>query len=101
VFSIQKKFISDTMANLGSASGGERYRIEDVPWTQYFDGSIALHGAFWHNGFGLQRSHGCVNLSPTDAHRVWNETWPVIPQGWQGVSTDHTGFHGSRVVVSE
>jgi len=42
-----------------------------------------------------------VNLSPTDAHRVWNETWPVIPQGWQGVATDHTGFRASRVVVTE
>ena len=101
VFSIQKKFISDTMANLGEENGGDRYRIEDVPWTQYFEGSVALHGAFWHNGFGLRHSHGCVNLAPADAHRVWNETWPVIPQGWQGVSTDDTGFRASRVVVTE
>ena len=101
VFEIQKKFISDTMGNLGEDAGDDRYRIEDVPWTQYFDSSVALHGAFWHNGFGLQRSHGCVNLSPTDAHRVWNETWPVIPQGWQGVATDHTGFRASRVVVTD
>ena len=48
----------------------DRYSIEDVPWTEYFSGSIALHGAFWHGGFGLRHSHGCVNLSPLDAHRT-------------------------------
>jgi hypothetical protein len=100
-FRIHKKLISDTMADLGPDAGDDRYRIEDVPWTQYFDGSIALHGAFWHSRFGLQRSHGCVNLSPEDAHRVFQATWPAIPDGWHGVSTDHTPFRGSHVVVTD
>lgn len=100
-FTIRRKFVADTMANLGPDAGDDRYRIEDVPWTQYFEGSFALHGAMWHNRFGLQRSHGCVNLSPADARRVWTETWPRIPDGWHGVSTDRTGFRGSRVHVTE
>ncbi|MEM6283551.1 MAG: L,D-transpeptidase, partial [Chloroflexota bacterium] len=29
---------------------------------------IALHGTFWHDGFGFPQSHGCVNMSITDAH---------------------------------
>lgn len=100
-FTIRRKFVSDTMANLGPEAGDDTYRIEDVPWTQYFDGSIALHGAFWHTRFGLRRSHGCVNLSPRDARWVFEHTWPEVPEGWHGVSTERTGFRASRVVVTE
>ncbi len=100
-FEIHKKSVTDTMANLGPDAGDDSYRIQDVPWTQYFEGSFALHTAFWHTRFGLQRSHGCVNLSPTDAHRVFQETWPRVPDGWHGVSTDRTGFRASRVHITE
>jgi len=43
-----------------------------VPWTMYFDDQIALHGAYWHDGFGFRRSHGCVNLTITDAHWLFH-----------------------------
>ncbi|MEM9075016.1 MAG: L,D-transpeptidase, partial [Myxococcota bacterium] len=99
-FRIHKKMVTDTMANLGPDAGDDSYRIQDVPWTQYFQGSFALHAAFWHHRFGLQRSHGCVNLSPADAHRVFQETWPPIPEGWHGVSTRDTDFPASRVHVT-
>jgi hypothetical protein len=101
-FTIRRKFVSDTMANLGPDAGDESYRIDDVPWTQYFDGSVALHGAFWHSRFGLQRSHGCVNLAPRDARYVFEHTWPEVPEGWHGVSTERgSPFRGSRVVVTD
>jgi hypothetical protein len=100
-FTIHKKVITDTMADLGPEAGDDRYRIEDVPWVQYFEGSIAVHGTFWHNRFGLTRSHGCVNVSPRDAQRIFGQTWPEIPQGWHGVNADQTGFHSSHVVVTE
>jgi hypothetical protein len=89
------------MSDLGPEAGDDRYSIDDVPWTEYFAGSIALHGAFWHNSFGLRRSHGCVNLSPYDAHRVFNHTWPEVPVGWHGVSTDQTGVRASKVYITE
>jgi hypothetical protein len=101
IFAIRRKQLSDTMSNLGPEAGDDRYRIEDVPWTQYFSGSIALHGAFWHNRFGLERSHGCVNLSPRDAHRVFLATWPRVPTGWHGITTDGEGISASHVVVTE
>lgn len=101
VFEVKKKLLSATMADLGPEAGDDRYRIEDVPWTQYFEGSVALHGAFWHNRFGLQRSHGCVNISPRDAHRVFRATWPRVPEGWHGVTTDRTELQASRIVVTE
>lgn len=101
-FTIRRKFVSDTMANLGPDAGDDSYRIDDVPWTQYFAGSVALHGAFWHHRFGLRRSHGCVNLAPRDARYVFERTWPEIPEGWHGVSTERgSGFSGSRVVVAD
>jgi hypothetical protein len=43
------------------------YFLEDVPWILYYDGDRALHGAYWHDNFGVRSSHGCVNLSPRDA----------------------------------
>lgn len=101
-FRVRRKFVSDTMANLGPDAGDDSYRIDDVPWTQYFAGSIALHGAFWHHRFGLPRSHGCVNLAPRDARWVFEHTWPAIPDGWHGVSTEgRSGFEGSLVLVTD
>lgn len=50
---------------------GPGYYIEDVTWTCYFYGGYALHTAYWHDAFGAQRSHGCVNLSPHDAWWVY------------------------------
>lgn len=49
------------------------YYLQEVPWTMYFDGDIALHGTYWHDGFGYRASHGCVNASITDAN--WFYEW--------------------------
>jgi hypothetical protein len=48
------------------------YFLEDVPWTMFYDGDRALHGAYWHDHFGIRGSHGCVNLSPRDARWLFN-----------------------------
>ena len=102
LFEIRTKQVSATMSDIGPEVGDdERYSIEDVPWTQYFSGSVALHGAFWHERFGLQRSHGCVNLSPRDAHEIFNITWPDVPDGWHGATTENTGFRSSKVWITE
>ncbi len=100
-FRIQRKFVSDTMSDIGADAADDRYSIDDVPWTQYFDGARALHGAFWHAQFGMQRSHGCVNLAPADARYVFRHTEPQLPAGWHGISTQQTGFKGSLVLVTE
>jgi hypothetical protein len=55
------------------ADRSDYYYLEDVPWTMYFDEARALHGAYWHNYFGYEQSHGCVNLSPGDSH--WLYLW--------------------------
>jgi lipoprotein-anchoring transpeptidase ErfK/SrfK len=55
------------------------YDLPGVPWVCYFtQRAHAFHGAFWHNGFGTPRSHGCVNLKPEDALWVYRWTTPVV-----------------------
>jgi lipoprotein-anchoring transpeptidase ErfK/SrfK len=87
VFRILAKHVSATMD--GTAGSDETYSIEDVPWTMYFQGSYALHAAFWHDRFGNVRSHGCVNLAPADARWLFQWATPVLPGGWHGVVASH------------
>ena len=56
----------------GAYNQPDFYYLEDVPWTMFFDGDIALHGTFWHDGFGYRQSHGCVNMTITDSHWLFN-----------------------------
>ncbi|MFN8424586.1 MAG: L,D-transpeptidase, partial [Anaerolineae bacterium] len=35
-----------------------------------------IHGAYWHQSFGIPVSHGCVNLQPGDAAWLWE--WSAI-----------------------
>ncbi|MBC7171427.1 MAG: L,D-transpeptidase, partial [Polyangiaceae bacterium] len=44
-----------------------------------------LHAAFWHDAFGERRSHGCVNLSPSDARYIFEFTQPALPPGWEAL----------------
>jgi L,D-transpeptidase catalytic domain len=95
-FRIREKHIASTMD--GDVASDGPYSIEDVPWIMYFNLSYALHGAFWHNNFGHQQSHGCVNLAPNDAHALFGWTEPKLPEGWHGVwATDE--HPGTRVIV--
>lgn len=84
IYRIQSKHVSTTMQN--TSMQDEAYSIEDVPWTMYFEGGYALHAAFWHDSFGRQRSHGCINLSPADARWLFSWTTPTLPQGWHGIT---------------
>ncbi|KYG04464.1 hypothetical protein BE21_46645 [Sorangium cellulosum] len=85
VFRIREKHIATTMDGDGTVAGDLPYSIEDVPFVAYYDGSYALHGAFWHSNFGREMSHGCVNLSPLDAKKVFFWSEPRLPRGWHGV----------------
>ncbi|MBN2714812.1 MAG: L,D-transpeptidase [Deltaproteobacteria bacterium] len=95
-FRIYNKHVSITMDD--PDAGEESYSIEDVPWTQYFDEGYALHTAFWHDRFGKVRSHGCVNLSPADARRLFYWTGPLISDGVHGVIATKEN-PGTRVVI--
>lgn len=76
------KLETSDMDNLEIEESEKRYSIEDVPYVQFFDKAVGLHAAFWHDGFGKIRSHGCVNLAPLDAKWFFDFTAPHLPAGW-------------------
>lgn len=58
---------------------GVDYDTPDVPWTMYYKGGFAVHGAYWHNEFGTRRSHGCVNVKLHEAKVLYE---------WASVGTE-------------
>ena len=73
------------------------YELVGVPWTMFFhrlDTGYALHGTYWHNNFGYQMSHGCVNMRNPEAK--WLFRWSE-PANWP-LEVEKTGY-GTQVVV--
>lgn len=70
LFQVREAFERGPMTGLGGTE--EYYYLQDVPYTLYFDGARALHGAYWRTLFGYPASHGCVNLSIGDSHWVFD-----------------------------
>ena len=101
VFQVYKELERDFMGGAFEADRSDYYYLEDVPWILYFDESRALHGAYWHNGFGYPRSHGCVNLSLPDAHWLYNwaqeGTWVHVfdPSGETPTDAEQYGVGGA------
>jgi hypothetical protein len=56
------------------------YVINHVPDVMFFDQHIALHGAYWHDWFGLPRTHGCVNIPVGDEAWLWDWVSEVSDQ---------------------
>jgi lipoprotein-anchoring transpeptidase ErfK/SrfK len=63
----------------------EPYYVDEVPFVQYFRKGISLHGTFWHDRFGTRASHGCVNLSMSDAQWLFDWAPPQLPIGWHAI----------------
>jgi hypothetical protein len=64
--------------------GGESfnlpYDVNGVPWVTYFSFTGgAIHGAFWHNNYGVPRSHGCINVTPDAARWIYRWSKPYVP----------------------
>ncbi|HOT91866.1 MAG TPA: LysM peptidoglycan-binding domain-containing protein [Anaerolineae bacterium] len=62
---IYAKYVSAPMSGPG-------YYLPNVPHIMYFYRGYGIHGAYWHNNFGVPMSHGCVNLSLPDAEWFYN-----------------------------
>jgi hypothetical protein len=71
LYQVQRKYLTKIMRGRDPKEG--IYHVEEVPWTTYYHGAYAVHGAYWHNTFGSVRSHGCTNVSPADAR--WLYFW--------------------------
>jgi len=55
---------------------GNDYDVPDVPYTMYYYGGYAIHGAYWHHNFGTPVSHGCVNVAVD--HARWLYNWASV-----------------------
>jgi hypothetical protein len=79
-YRIYLKLVADRMTGPG-------YDLPAVPWTMYFYGGYAIHGAYWHDQFGHVRSHGCINLPTMEC-----------PPGWTCPAQE---FAGGRDIAKE
>ncbi len=74
VHTISRKYLSLRMS--GRTTGD----WPAVAWTSIFaTGGVAIHSTYWHNDYGLPRSHGCVNAKPEDARWIYRWTYPHPP----------------------
>lgn len=70
-FQVWAKMERDLMTG-GLPNDESFYYLEDVPWVLYFDDARAIHGTYWHAKFGYTSSRGCVNITPQDAHWIFD-----------------------------
>jgi hypothetical protein len=95
VFRTWIKFAETDMSDL---AGESPYAVATVPWSQFFAKDLALHTAYWHDTFGMPRSHGCVNLSPLDARFLYFWSAPHVPPGWS-MAHGNVDYPGSVVRI--
>jgi hypothetical protein len=99
-FQVFRKLGTDSMQGAFEADRSDFYYLEDVPWVLYYDDARAIHGTYWHNNYGWQQSHGCVNLAPADAQWIFNwaeeGTWVHVwdPSGITPTENDAYGEGG-------
>lgn len=83
----------------GSEERGDYYYLPNVPHSLFFYQGYAIHGAYWHNDFGIKRrSSGCVNVRPDEAEQVYNWAGPAMPAG-AGALNSTNDNPGIKVVV--
>lgn len=73
IFTIFKKTPSRYMQGPLPGISNQYYDLPGVPWNLYFthQGAV-IHGAYWHTNFGSPYSHGCVNVAPDEAQKLYN-----------------------------
>jgi hypothetical protein len=69
IFTVWAKLERDGMS--GATGAPDAYALQSVPWVMYFDGSYSIHGTYWHDLFGYRQSHGCVNITISDASYLY------------------------------
>ncbi|OGM33478.1 hypothetical protein A2803_04760 [Candidatus Woesebacteria bacterium RIFCSPHIGHO2_01_FULL_44_21] len=77
------------------------YNLPNVPYSLFFYKGYAIHGAYWHNDFGIKnRSSGCINLHPDNAKLIYEWAGPAMSPGVNAVNSTSDN-RGVRVLVHE
>jgi lipoprotein-anchoring transpeptidase ErfK/SrfK len=81
------------------ASGG--FSLPGVPWTCFFapNGGVAFHGTYWHTNFGLQMSHGCVNMRNDEAKWLFRWATPVFASEIKSHADWEKTGNGTQVMI--
>ena len=98
-FRIRTKVESQTMTG-GDRAAGNYYDLNNVQWVQYFYADYSFHGTYWHNDFGQPRSHGCLNMTITDAKWLFDWAGPEWDgeTAWYKSTADNPG---TLVIIHE
>jgi hypothetical protein len=88
---------------MSGGEGADYYDLPNVPYTMFYYNDqvsqgqgFSLHGAYWHNNFGHAMSHGCVNIAPVNAGKLYDWAGPVA-QGNTTYASDSNP--GTEVVI--
>jgi lipoprotein-anchoring transpeptidase ErfK/SrfK len=83
----------------GAAGDSDYFDLPGIPWVSYFvNTGIAFHGTYWHNDYGVPRSHGCVNVPSPNSKWIWR--WSMPPNDLiERYSQTKTPSGGTTVVV--
>jgi lipoprotein-anchoring transpeptidase ErfK/SrfK len=84
----------------GAVGDAGSFDLPGIPWVSYFVSTgVAFHGTYWHNDYGVPRSHGCVNLQSSDAKWIWR--WSMPPNDiLERYSQTKDPANGTTVVVT-
>lgn len=88
----------------GSQALGTYYNLPNVPYTMFFYNDkvpkwkgYGIHGAYWHNNFGVPMSHGCINMKEEDVAQIYYWAQPNL-NGAASVYADANN-PGTEVVI--
>ena len=84
-FNIQVKMPVKHMGDGEMTSDVDAYVLPGVPWVSFFhETGVAFHGTYWHDNYGNEMSHGCVNMRPEEAKWLFRWVTPVSePTDWE------------------
>lgn len=93
-----KIWIKIRSTKMSGGSGASYYYLPNVPYVMFFYNNeipksrgYGLHGTYWHNNFGHEMSHGCVNLRTTDAETIYNWASPTSVKSTTHATTADPG----------
>lgn len=72
------------------------YDLPNVPWVLFYKDSFALHGTYWHDDFGSQKSSGCTNLTQGDAKYIYDLSNPKT----KGLDSVHSTIDNPGMIVN-
>jgi lipoprotein-anchoring transpeptidase ErfK/SrfK len=95
-FNVEIKMPVRHMGNGKLTSDINAYELPGVPWVAFFvDTGVAFHGTFWHDNYGNEMSHGCVNMRPEEAKWLYRWLTPIADPGKMV-----NGGKGTKVIVT-